>query len=200
MQKLAFDIGCNIGKYTEKLLLNGWSVIAVDPNPYLFNNPIDKVVRVVAACSDIVGTIPFYYSNAHTISTASTDWVEDSRFTGQYSWKKSQVPSLTIDELVKTYGRPNHIKIDVEGYELIALKGMTEKYSDELCFEWAEEKGDLAIECVKYLASLGYTSFGYILEDFYLIKPKEYYPLKTFIENFKYNKNQKELWGMIWAK
>jgi 2-polyprenyl-3-methyl-5-hydroxy-6-metoxy-1,4-benzoquinol methylase len=32
MQKLAFDIGCNIGKYSNKLLEKGWDVIAVDPN------------------------------------------------------------------------------------------------------------------------------------------------------------------------
>ncbi len=200
MQKLAFDIGCNVGKYSHKLLEGGWSVIALDPNPFLFNDPPPGVTRVVAACSNSIGIIPFYFSNADTISTASLEWVTDSRFTGKYSWKEYRVNSTTIDALVDQYGCPSHIKIDVEGYELVALKGMTKKYSDEICFEWAEEQGDSAVECVRYLATLGYTKFGYIFSDDYLRKPEEYFELDQFICSFKYDKHRKDLWGMIWAK
>ena len=100
MRKLAFDIGCNVGKYTNKLLEVGWEVIAVDPNPLVFTSPIPKVTRVVAACSDSSGVIPFYFSNAHTISTAALDWVKNSRFSDKYLWEENKVNSITIDHLV----------------------------------------------------------------------------------------------------
>jgi len=200
MQKLAFDIGCNVGNYTKKLLKNGWKVVAVDPNPSLFSDSPSEVERVVAACSDSIKIIPFYFCNANTISSASTEWITNSRFSKNYSWEEHKVKSITIDELVKKYGCPNHIKVDVEGYEITALKGMTKKYADELCFEWAEEQGDMAVDCVKYLESLGYTKFGYIHGDEYLKEPENYFTLDQFLLNFKYDNTKKELWGMIWAK
>lgn len=200
MQKLAFDIGCNIGKYTYKLLEKDWDVVSVDPNPFLFKELPPRVIRVFAACSDFSGVIPFYFSNTDTISTASIDWVENSRFSGKCYWKKYEVNSVTIDLLVEKYGIPDHIKVDVEGYELTALKGMTKKYSKEICFEWAEEQGDSAIECVKYLKNLGYDKFGYIYGDEYLVEPQEYLSFDEFLSNFIYDKSRKELWGMIWAK
>lgn len=199
-KKLAFDIGCNVGNYTNKLLEKGWNVIAVDPNLFLFNNPPAGVTRVVSACSDSSGIIPFYFSNADTISTAAIEWVKDSRFTDKYSWQEYKVNSTTIDLLVEQYGCPGHIKIDVEGYELITLRGMTKKYSGEICFEWAEEQGDSAVECVRYLESLGYSRFGYIFGDDYLREPEKYIPIDEFLSEFKYDKDRKELWGMIWAK
>lgn len=200
MQKLAFDIGCNIGKYTKKLLENGWNVVAVDPNPYLFCGHIPGVIRVYAACSNSIGNIPFYFSNTDTISTASEFWVKESRFAGKHIWHKNEVPSTTIDELVKINGVPDHIKIDVEGYELIVLHGMTKKYANEICFEWAEEQGDDIKSCIDYLSSLGYSKFGFILGDEYLKEPEVYSGPAEFMDNFYYNKDRKDLWGMIWAK
>lgn len=200
MQKLAFDIGCNVGKYSTCLLNEGYSkVVAVDPNPHLFIIKDNRVTRVFAACSDKNSNIPFYFSNADTISTASINWVTNSRFSGQYIWEKYEVPSLTIDELVSQFGIPDHIKIDVEGYEEIVLNGMTKKYASDLCFEWAEEEGDSAIRCVDYLYSLGYTKFGYILTDTYLKKPTNYYSIDEFKKIFIYDKNRKTEWGMIWV-
>ena len=202
MQKtLAFDIGCNIGKYTLALLDEGYSkVISVDPNPHLFNIQDERVVRVFGACSDKNTIIPFYFSNADTISTASIDWVKNSRFANQYKWEKYSVESTTIDSLVAQFGIPNHIKIDVEGYEETVLKGMSKKYADEICFEWAEEEGDSAVRCVEYLKNLGYEKFGFIFSDTYLKKPENYYDLDDFKKIFEYDKNRKTEWGMIWAK
>jgi FkbM family methyltransferase len=203
MQKnLAFDIGCNVGRYTKALLDDGFTkVIAVDPNPFLFiNNTDDRVIRVTQACSKESSVIPFYFSNADTISTASKNWTINSRFFNQYVWQETQVKSTTIDNLVKTYGIPDHIKIDVEGYEEEVLKGMTKKYSSEICFEWAEEEYDSSLRCVDYLYNLGYTEFGFILTDSYLKNPEHYYSIENFKNIFKFNPDRKEQWGMIWSK
>lgn len=203
MQKnLAFDIGCNIGKYTACLLENGYQkVVAVDPNPSLFRIDHDRVERIFKACSDKVEDIPFYFCNTNTISTAAKSWVTDSRFSTQgYRWVETNVESTTIDKLVKDFGVPDHIKIDVEGYEETALHGMTSKYSPEICFEWAEEEGDSAVRCVEYLKNLGYREFGYIITDSYLVKPDKYFSLKEFKEDFSYDSERKTEWGMVWAR
>jgi FkbM family methyltransferase len=198
--KLAFDIGCNVGNYTLKLLENDFQVVAVDPHPALFTKNNLNVTRVYSACSDKCGSIDFYFCPEDTISTADLDWINNSRFSNRKLWYKHEVPSVTIDSLVEKYGVPDHIKIDVEGYELVCLKGMSKKYSPELCFEWAEEKGDSAVECVNYLSELGYTHFGFILSDEYLKQPDHYMSLDDFLKIFNFDKNRKELWGMIWAK
>ena len=200
MIKLAFDIGCNVGNYSLKLIENNFKVIAVDPHPSLFTSTPENVKRVYAACSDKPGSIDFYFCPENTISTADVDWVTNSRFSDRKLWYKTKVNSTTIDHLVSEYGAPDHIKIDVEGYELTCLQGMTRKYADEVCFEWAEEKGESAIECVDYLSKLGYTEFGFILTDEYLLKPEIYYSKEDFINNFHFDKKRKELWGMVWAK
>jgi FkbM family methyltransferase len=202
MQKnLAFDIGCNIGNYTRALLTNKFSkVVSVDPNPFLFmNSNDDRVIRVVEACSDKKSTIPFYFSNSHTVSTASKNWVTNSRFSKQCIWKEYSVPSTTIDDIVSCYGIPDHIKIDVEGYEEQVLKGMSKKYSPEICFEWAEEEGGSALRCVDYLHNLGYTKFGFMLDDTFLKKPEKFYSIDEFKKVFLFVPERKTNWGMIWG-
>lgn len=201
--KLAFDIGCNVGKYTEKLLEAGYDkVIAVDPNPFLFPERGQKVVREFKCVSDSKEEyIPFYVCDqTHTISSANKKWTTDSRFVREYSWREYKVLPISIDKLVEFYGTPSHIKIDVEGYELNALKSMSKAYSDEICFEWAEELGEEALQCVDYLFDLGYRRFGFLITDPYLQEPDEYYRIEKFKQIFKYDKDRKDLWGMIWAK
>lgn len=207
LKRIAFDIGCNVGKYTDVLIKNGYDyVVAVDPNPYLFisspfNTYDNKLIRVIEAISDKEGEIPFYFCNADTISTAHIDWTTRSRFANrEYIWKPFKVKATTIDKLVEIYGIPDHIKLDVEGYEEEALKGMTRKYAETLCFEWAEEEYESALRCVDYLASLGYTEFGWLETDPYYIQPNIYYNLDEFKSLFKYDEKRKEKWGMIWAK
>ena len=63
--------------------------------------------------------------------------------------------------MVEQYGKPNLIKIDVEGYEYNAIKGLTTKMND-ICFEWHEEEYENLKKIVNHLKSVGYTEFGVI--------------------------------------
>lgn len=200
--RMAFDIGCNIGKYTAKLIEAGYDrIIAVDPNTALFAQQFpDCVTRLAVACSSKEQDIPFYFSNCHTISTAQMSWVTDSRFSKDYQWTPATVHAVTIDQIVAHFGVPEHIKVDVEGYELEALKGMTQKYAKEVCFEWAEEEGPQSVACVEHLHSLGYTLFGSLIGDDYLVEPTKYLLKDEFLKEFVYDTNRKTEWGMIWAK
>jgi hypothetical protein len=76
------------------------------------------------------------------------------------------VPTITLDTLVKKYGSPDYIKLDIEGWEYKALLGLTSKQG-VISFEWSEEIFHIAEKCVNHLTNLGYKEFcvsGYFEE------------------------------------
>lgn len=128
---LIFDIGFHCGEFANANLSRATRIISVEANPNLCRVTVDpKITLVNAAISDYNGIIPFYISNADTISTTSRDWIEGSRFTGHYSWSPPiNVPCFTLDSLIVALGKPDFIKLDMEGSELEAVSGLSEVVS-----------------------------------------------------------------------
>ena len=132
-------------------------------------------------------------------------------------YEKREVETTTLDKLIKNYGEPELIKIDVEGYENIVLKGLTKKVK-KICFEWNEECPESLYDSLENLDKLGYEKFsisGYLEEgdvydflsydeggDTYLKEPVEYYSLDNIKSDLKdaIQKNRRSSWGMAWAK
>jgi len=207
-QMLIFDIGANKGDFSEKCLIEYKDVkmITIEANDELaslltkkFINS-DVVVLNNLASSKNNEEIEFFISNADTISTASKDWIEKSRFSNNYSWGDPiKKKTVNIDSLIEKYGKPNLIKIDVEGYELEVVKGLTTKQS-EICFEWAEEEYSKINETCSYLKSIGYEEFGFIYGDEHLKRPDVYTSWENCSIHNDININRKDKWGMIWAK
>ena len=65
----------------------------------------------------------------------------------------------TLDLLVAEYGLPVFIKIDVEGFEINVLRGLTKPVRC-LSFEFVPEFTSNAIECLRYLTQLGFLEFN----------------------------------------
>lgn len=173
-KSLCFDIGSHLGDKAHSMILAQSKVVAVEPQKKLvkkllkrFKNEINIINKGI---SNQVGKEDFFISDANTLSTFSKDWTEKmkaSRFK-IYHWKKNknQIETTTIDELIKNYGKPCFIKLDVEGYELKALNGLSQSIPI-ICFEFAipEFKENL-YSCLKRLNELNANYlFNYVVGE-----------------------------------
>jgi FkbM family methyltransferase len=196
---LCFDVGANVGNRIVPLLEIGAKIVAVEPQESCykilklkFGNKIEIVTKGLGKTEGIEN---FHISNASTISSFSDEWinsVKNDRFK-EYNWEKVvQVEMTTLDKLIEQYGLPKFIKIDVEGYELDVLKGLT-KPVKLISFEYTVpeqinkvnecidqiEKNDRNIEC-NY--SIG-ESMVFALEDWLSVENmKKHINTKEFID------------------
>lgn len=165
---LVFDIGANEGIKTEEYLQKGARVVAVDPQPscitilkqkYGANQRVSIIEKAIAAKNGSVEM--FICSGASGISSLSDKWVKDGRFSKINKWdKKIVVETITIDELIKDFGIPNFCKIDVEGFELQVLQGLSASIP-LISFEFTGEFIDDLKKCINRLKCLGYYSFNF---------------------------------------
>ena len=96
------------------------------------------------------------------------------------------VETTTIDELIRQHGVPFFVKIDVEGLELSALRGM-QRPVPYLSFEVnLPEFRDEGLECIRVLAHLAPTGrFNYILDCIHGLTLMEWVPADEFADVLK---------------
>lgn len=221
---LVFDIGANIGEATAVALnkLGADKVVALEPAPKMISrlaNYFSTDPRVVPLKLAVSNTddleIEFYECVEDGLSTTNLDWLEDDSapYKGK-PYKTIKAYTVTLDSLIKTYGEPDLMKVDVEGAELSVLEGLTHK-SGTIAFEWHINWYQEVDKCLEYLYKLGYKEFApqYIVQ--HLQEPVDWYPIHSipFIDWQKASKDKWEngLWkeanlrptadaGMIWVK
>lgn len=160
---LVFDIGANIGNRTFLFSKLGAKVIAVEPQKSCFYflkfkssfKPNIKVLN--CALGSKKGESVIYISKTSAISTLSRDWIsrmKKSKRFGNNEWNIKQKVSInTFDNLIKKYGTPKFCKIDVEGFELEVIKGLSKKIKI-ISFEFATETIEKTEEIIEILTSL----------------------------------------------
>jgi FkbM family methyltransferase len=201
-----FDIGANIGDWALSNINNCERILAVEASPSTYiklqenchNNKIELLNYAV--CNNNGEDITFYNSNSDTLSTLNKEWLTDkkSRFYNHDTYEEIICKTITIDKLIEQYGKPNLIKIDVEGGEYECVSSLTQKV-DNLCFEWASEMNDVTFKCLDHLHKLGFDEFYIQLRDAYTFRPTEYYDINTAKINLM-NTTPKDHWGMLWCR
>lgn len=165
---LVFDVGAHVGSKTRFLRKAGAKVVALEPQqPFASflrrTLPRDVVFIDSAAGSSETEANMSISSLNPTVSSLKKDFLETANNSPGFEnvvWDKSQrVKVLTLDSLIQEHGVPDYIKIDVEGFELEVLSGLSHAV-DLISFEFLPGFADLTHEVVGQIETLGDYEFN----------------------------------------
>lgn len=163
---LYFDVGANLGNRIEPVLTIGGRVVAIEPQDMCYKFLVlkfgKKITLIKKGLGDKPGTREFFVSNVHVTSSFSQEWIESVKQSGRFKkreWNKKVLMEMTtLDELIKEYGVPAFIKIDVEGFELEVLKGLSSAVP-AISFEYTvPELTDRLVECIQRVGAVNPTA------------------------------------------
>jgi FkbM family methyltransferase len=163
------DIGAHFGVFSLAAAHFGGRAVAVDPSPTATRmiervcglNGLTPSVRTIrAAVSDEAGVVDMISSGVF-----SDGYFRIMR--GRAKSELTRARAITIDELVDEYGKPTHIKIDVEGQEAAVLRGgrttlgkLSPVLFVELHNEMVAAEGGDPDHTLEELSHLGYETFS----------------------------------------
>lgn len=182
-----FDVGANIGFYTllfSSLVGEGGAVFAFEPVPSTgellkgnlsLNPSLARAVTVHAvALSDTEGNVTMNFSGPSNMGASHVATVRDADAPGRAAAGVAEtavVRCRTADAVWEEAGRPPvaMVKIDVEGHELHAFRGMRELLSQspapvvlaEVRDSFLQAAGESRDALFAFLYSLGYRAFDY---------------------------------------
>lgn len=158
-----FDIGANYGNRIEPLLHDEIKIIAVEPQIECVRFLRKKFGKKITILQNGVGKeietkLMYISTNANILSSFSREWIDSTKSSGRFkkvNWDKTRkIEMVTLDYLIASYGNPDFIKIDVEGFELEVLKGLSQKVN-VLSLEYTvPERKEALIDCLSYLNNL----------------------------------------------
>jgi FkbM family methyltransferase len=172
---LAFDIGSHVGDRIASFRRLGARVVALEPQPLCaaairaIHGGDAEVTLVQSACGAETGILQLHINSANpTVTTASSDFVKAADgadgWQGQVWDETIDVAQTTLDALIASHGRPDFVKIDVEGFEDFVLAGLSTPVP-ALSFEFTTIQRDVAGRCLQRLAALGYSRFNLALGE-----------------------------------
>ncbi|HRD67795.1 MAG TPA: FkbM family methyltransferase [Candidatus Competibacter sp.] len=191
---LCFDIGAHVGSRLRAWLPLGARIVAVEPQPACmallrrwFGGDA-RVVLVEQAAGASPGTAELLVSpRTPTVTTLSRDWiaaVHRDRSFARVRWdERLPVTVTTLDELIARHGLPAFCKIDVEGYELDVLQGLSQPIP-ALSFEYVSACLDTARACVVRVAALGPYEFNWSVGESHRLQSAEWLDAGRMLARF----------------
>jgi FkbM family methyltransferase len=172
---LVFDVGANVGDYTAAFLGLGARVVAIEPDDQALGElrrrfAADERVSIVPmGVSDSKGTTQLYVSTegGTPLSTMSEEWISAAQESGRFhfSWKPAaQVEVTTLDSLIGRFGLPAFVKVDVEGFELQVVRGLSRSVA-AVSLEFHPEYREHVVDALRHLSDLGAAEFMYVPGD-----------------------------------
>jgi FkbM family methyltransferase len=161
-----WDIGANVGIFTFAAagLAPGAQVLAVEADPWLAallrrtvalpEYATRRVAVLSAALSDRNGTAEFVIARRGRASNYLADAGGWSQAGGVR--ERLHVPTLTLDTLLQQFPQPTFVKIDVEGAEVMVLRGAARLLQDARPTLYVEVGRENAAEVSRILHSFDY--------------------------------------------
>jgi FkbM family methyltransferase len=146
-----WDVGANVGVFTFAAagLAPEGQVFAIEADPWLAallrrtsalpEYETRRVTVLSVALSDKNGTAEFVIARRGRASNYLSDAGGWSQAGGVR--ERIRVPTLTIDTLLEQFPRPKFVKIDVEGAEIMVLRGALRSYC-ETCGQPSTSRSD----------------------------------------------------------
>ncbi len=172
---LCFDIGAHVGNRSWIWSRLGARVVALEPQPLCM-----KLLRrwygrrpgmtlIEAAVGATAGNATLWISErTPTVTTLSQEWIGAVQKAASFAaveWQAQvTVPVTTLDALIAQHGVPTFCKIDVEGFELEVLRGLSQPLP-VVSFEYVPATKALAIDCIARLQRLGDYEFNWSIGE-----------------------------------
>ena len=202
---LFFDVGAHLGEKSKPFIEKKIQTIMVEPLPSCIKqleknysqNSLVKILQKGLGDKEAKAKLSIN-ENMPTVSTLSEHW-KKGRFSNLKWEKEIEIEITTLDHLINTFGEPDYIKVDVEGFELNVIKGLSKKVGI-ISFEITSEYLSDALKCLDYLINLGYKDFTFSIGE-----------RKKFFCNWNNSKNiinlinieiqkDKFFWGDVYCK
>jgi FkbM family methyltransferase len=173
---LIFDFGMHDGADTEFYLRKGFRVVAVEADPLLASAARERFTREIAQGRLTVVNKAVAADSGHVIlhRVDNTLWstIEDDR--AALAVRKGsdhhdvEVEAITSAELLREFGVPYYLKIDIEGLDTVALKGLAKSTDRPKYISIEAERRDLQSVRAELaiFASLGYDRFKVVAQHF----------------------------------
>jgi FkbM family methyltransferase len=160
---LVFDVGAHVGTRARAMRAAGARVIALEPQAlfarYLRLTLPRDITLVEAAVGGAEAMAEMSVSSRHpTVSSLETAFVDKAGGApgfGHVDWdSRETVRLVTLDGLIARHGMPRYVKIDVEGYELEVLAGLS-RAPEMVSVEYLPGFPELSHRVIDRLAELG---------------------------------------------
>ncbi|MBR9681647.1 MAG: FkbM family methyltransferase [Candidatus Altiarchaeota archaeon] len=207
-KQLVFDVGANVGHMADIFLSIGARVVAVEPQKTCikklqkkFKNNVNMTVLANGVGEKKEKQRLNICNDSHAMSSFLKEDAPYRRmgdsFTDGYD-----VEIITLDSLIENFGKPTFCKIDVEGFELLVLKGLSHRL-DAFSFEITGSKLNAARDCVDYIVSKWDAEFNFSWATDFKLKSKAWLGpshIIAYLEDLQKKFKTKDLWGDIYVK
>ena len=157
---LIYDVGMNNGDDCAYYLSKGYDVVAIEANPSLVQRARERFAQEIAdrklyiewvGIVDQPGNVPFWICDERDVFSSF-----DATRAGRNGLKchPIEIECVTFDTILKKYGIPHYLKIDIEGAEPYCLKHLQPVQLPQYVSLEAED-----LQWLVLLQQLGYSEF-----------------------------------------
>lgn len=182
---LCFDVGANYGSKSQVFLKLGAIVVAFEPQRDCMDELKARIgtradlVPVNAAVGSTPGHRTLFIESYRPASSLLKDW--QGEVIGSI-----EVPVTTLDHAIAEFGVPRYCKIDVEGYELEVLEGLSHPIP-VVSFEYHLRRDGVsqALACLDHLAQFGHIFVNITPAEKPIFARSEWWEKSDFVRFFQ---------------